>query len=184
VTATTRAASPRSDRARTGERAVPNATRPRGDRPSYGTAVARTHPPYYPGGGGGYHPSYPWYAPWYPYSFGLFYWDPLWWGATYSPYGVYDSGYGYDYGGGPSSAGYGTGSLKLKVKPNDAQVYVDGYFAGLVDDFDGVFQKLNLEVGPHHIEIHAPGYETLSFDVQIQFDETTTYRGELTKGVR
>ena len=182
---TTRTAAPRNDRGRTAERAVPNGERSRGDRPSYGTAVARTHPPHHPGGGGGYHPSYPWYAPWYPYSFGLFYWDPFWWGSTYSPYG-YDSGYayGYDSGGGSSSADYGTGSLKLKVKPNDAQVYVDGYFAGLVDDYDGMLQKLNLEVGPHHIEIRAPGYETLSFDIQIQLDETITYRGELTKSLQ
>jgi len=160
--------------------------------------VARTHPPYHPGGGGGYHPSNPWYVPWYPYSFGLFYWDPFWWGSTYSPYAYdagaygydagasgYDAGaYGYDSGGGSSSADYGVGSLKLKVKPNDAQVYVDGYFAGLVDDYDGMLQKLNLEVGPHHIEIRAPGYETLSVDVQIQRDETITYRGELQKSLQ
>lgn len=167
------------DRGRTTEGTTSNGGRSRGDRPAYGTAVARTHPPHH-GGGGGYHPSYPWYYPWYPYSFGLFYWDPLWWGSGYYG-GGYDPGYGYGYDSGGSD--YGTGSLKLKVKPNDAQVYVDGYFAGLVDDFDGMLQKLNLEVGPHHIEIRAPGYQTLTFDVQIQLDETTTYRGELMKAL-
>ena len=67
------------------------------------------------------------------------------------------------------------------MKPGDAQVYVDGYFSGLVDDFDGMFQKLNLEVGVHHIEVRADGYETLALDVRIEFDQTVTYKGELKK---
>jgi hypothetical protein len=50
---------------------------------------------------------------------------------------------------------------------------------GVVDDFDGIFQRLHLEAGPHRIEIRAPQYETLTFDVRIIVDETTTYRGEL-----
>jgi hypothetical protein len=58
-------------------------------------------------------------------------------------------------------------------------VYVDRYFAGSVDDFDGTFQGLKLASGPHHIEIVAPGYETLSFDVRILSDQKITYRGDL-----
>jgi len=49
-----------------------------------------------------------------------------------------------------------------------------------VDDFDGVFQRLRLEPGPHRIEISADGYETLTFDVQAQPDQTITYKGTLT----
>ena len=71
------------------------------------------------------------------------------------------------------------GALRLKVKPRDAWVFVDGYFAGVVDKFDGVFQRLRLEPGPHRIEISADGYETLTFDVQVRPDETITYKGEL-----
>jgi hypothetical protein len=155
--------------------------RTRGDRQSYGVATARQHPPHPPHGGG-----YPWGDPWwwnsYPYSFGFFAWDPFWYGASYPVYGGYGygGGYGYDAGYGYGSSGYGLyGGLKLKVKPRDAEVLVDGYFVGRVDDFDGLFQKLNLESGPHRIEIRAPGYETLSFDVRIEFDETVTYRGDL-----
>jgi PEGA domain len=137
--------------------------------------MARRYPPYH---GGGYYPTDPWWWYGYPYSFGFFAWDPFWYGASYPAYGGYYGGYGADYGYG--SSGYGLyGALKLKVKPRDAEVFVDGYFVGRVDDFDGVFQKLNLESGPHRIEIRAPGYATLSFDVRIEFDETTTYRGEL-----
>ena len=36
------------------------------------------------------------------------------------------------------------GDVRLMVRPRDAAVYVDGYYAGVVDDFDGVFQRLTL----------------------------------------
>ena len=51
---------------------------------------------------------------------------------------------------------------------------MDGYYAGAVDDFDGTFQKLKLEPGPHRIEIRLEGYETLSFEVRILPDKTLT----------
>lgn len=60
-------------------------------------------------------------------------------------------------------------------------MYVDGYYVGIVDDFDGVLQQLRLDVGPHHVEVRAPEHESLVLDVQIQFDRTTTFRGELEK---
>jgi hypothetical protein len=69
----------------------------------------------------------------------------------------------------------------LKVTPKEAEVFVDGYFAGIVDDFDGVFQRLHIETGPHHIELRADGYEPLSVEVNIQPGRTLTYKGELKK---
>ncbi|HEU4689086.1 MAG TPA: PEGA domain-containing protein, partial [Vicinamibacterales bacterium] len=77
------------------------------------------------------------------------------------------------YGGGPQ------GSLRLKIKPREGQVYVDGFFVGAVDDFDGTFQKLNIDAGGHRIEIKAPGHQTISFEVLITPNETITYKGEL-----
>ena len=59
------------------------------------------------------------------------------------------------------------------------EVYVDGYFVGVVDDFDGIFQRLHVDSGPHRIEVRAPGYEPLAFDVRITPDHKTTYEGEL-----
>jgi len=67
----------------------------------------------------------------------------------------------------------------LKIKPREAEVYVDGYFVGVVDNFDGMFQRLHLDSGAHRIEIRAPGYEILDFDVRITPEHTTTYTGEL-----
>ena len=158
--------------------------RGRGDRQSFGTATGRRHPPR-PGYGGGYYPGWnTFYYPYYPLSYGFF-WDP-WWGSGYgSGYG-YGGGYGYGYGGG--YGGYGPyqgptyqiyGGLRLKMKPREAEVLVDGYFAGVVDDFDGAFQQLNLDVGPHRIEVRYAGYEPTSFEIRTQPDEKITYKGEL-----
>ena len=74
-----------------------------------------------------------------------------------------------------------SGAVRLKVKPADASVYVDGFYVGIVDDFDGAFQRLKLEPGPHKIEIRAQQHQPLAVDVMIQEDFTITYRGELGK---
>ena len=84
------------------------------------------------------------------------------------------AGYGYGYGG-----VYANGELRLKVKPRHAQVFVDGYFVGNVDSFDGVFQSLRLEEGTYQIEILAPGYEPLILDVRILPGEKIVYEGVL-----
>jgi hypothetical protein len=125
------------------------------------------------------------YNPWGYGGFGLgyFYYSPWGWDPSYSggsPYG-YGYGYpGYTYSGqGYSSSRFDTGSVKLKVKPRDAEVYVDGYFAGHVDDFDGILQALKLASGAYRIEVRKPGYETLHFDVRVQADRSITFRGQL-----
>ena len=72
--------------------------------------------------------------------------------------------------------------LRIQVTPKelrDAAVYVDGFYAGTVDQFDGVFQSLKLESGPYLIEIVAPGYEPLEVNVRISPGEKVTYRGDL-----
>ena len=107
----------------------------------------------------------------------------------YGYYGGYGSGYGsgYGYGSGSgyySSGGYGStyrdaGSLRLKIRPREAQVFVDGYFVGVVDSFDGVFQSLKLDGGGHNVEIKAEGFEPLDFEVLITPGETVTYKGEM-----
>jgi len=64
--------------------------------------------------------------------------------------------------------------LPLDVNP---QVYVDGYYAGLLSDANGA--ELTLDAGPHTIELHQDGYETLREDVRIPFGNVITYRAEL-----
>lgn len=110
-------------------------------------------------------------------------------GGRYSVYFGLGSGYLYDapwsgrvYGYvGPSVYGRSVyyGDVRLQVRPRDAEVYVDGYYAGIVDDFDGVFQRLTLEVGPHQIEIAAPGLEPQFFDVYVDARRTVDIRSDL-----
>ena len=178
--------------------AVQRGDRPRGDNPATGRAVPRdtrsapapARPQdrrsggYYGNGGRNIYvapPTYNYYyypRRYYPYGYGAFglgyfYYDPYTW---YPPsyYGGYDNGYGGYYGG-----YFDEGEVRLSVSPRSADVYVDGYYAGRVDDFDGVFQALKLESGAHHIQIVAPGYTTLDFDVRINPGQKITYRGDL-----
>src|SRR5262245_13787170 len=172
---------------------VPQYSRPRDGAPTTGQAVPRPAgsvpspggPNYIVVPGGNYGYGYPCYAG-YPcyyggyyyggYGLGSAYYDPF-----YDPwYGGYYSSYSYSQGSGYSSSS-DEGALRLKIKPRDAEVYVDGYFVGKVDDFDGMFQRLHIEPGPHRIEVRAAGYQTLEFEVKISPEHTTTYQGEMKK---
>ena len=51
--------------------------------------------------------------------------------------------------------------LRLVVTPREAMVYVDGYLAGTVDDFDGTFQRLHVAPGEHELVIYLQGYRTI-----------------------
>ena len=52
-----------------------------------------------------------------------------------------------------------SGSLELQLEPAAAQVYVDGYYTGIVSDFERP-GGVRMEPGPHRIEIRAQAYET------------------------
>lgn len=99
--------------------------------------------------------AWPW---WYPYPY------------HYPPYGgwrIYDD--------------WQTANIRVDVEPSDAQVFADRYYAGVVDDFDGIFQRLHIDSGAHRIQVRAQGYEPLEFEVRITPEHTTTYTGELKK---
>jgi hypothetical protein len=84
-----------------------------------------------------------------PYFFSPFYrpfYDPFW----YPYYAQYPR---YYYSRSWASA-------RIEVKPRDAQVFVDGYYVGLVDQFDGVFQRLDLPAGEHELVVYLPGYRS------------------------
>lgn len=111
-----------------------------------------------------------------------YYWDPFWvsgafaWSPLfYAPWPLMWGTVGYwpgPYYGPPTT--FMTGAVRLKIKPREAQVIVDGYYAGIVNEFDGVFQSLRLSPGGHKIEIRLDGFEALSFDVHVQPDRTLT----------
>lgn len=164
-------------------REIPQYSRPRGTRTPTGQAVprgevVRTRPrsyylPYY-GSDYWYWSPYGYGYPYYgSYGLGFFYYDPTWWGYS-----------GYYYPTSYAARVDDIGAVRLKIRPRNAEVRVDGYYVGTVDDFDGVFQRLRLETGGHRIEVRAEGYETLVFDVLVPPFETVTYTGDLKKKIR
>jgi hypothetical protein len=131
--------------------------------------------------------SHGWWGPSPVYFARPYYYDPFWvsgafgWSPMfYAPWSLMwaTGGYGpYPWFG---STTFNTGGLRLKMKPRDAQVFIDGAFAGVVDDFDGIFQSLRLAPGGHKLEVRMPGFETLVRDVHIQPDRTMTFTEAMT----
>ena len=94
-------------------------------------------------------------------------------------YGLYGGPGMSSYSGAPLVYADVTGGLRLDVEPGSAEVIVDGYYAGVVDDLNGRLHHLNLTPGPHHVEILAPGYQPLAFDLLIQSHHTTRFAATL-----
>jgi hypothetical protein len=115
------------------------------------------HHPYYPGWGydsyyGGY--GYPYYG----------------WGLGYD--------LGYRYAGFPY--GYRVGvvtyvapaypsapSMRVMVDPPNTRVYVDGHYAGVTDDFDGLFQRLYVAPGRREVRLELEGHATHSIQIDV-----------------
>jgi hypothetical protein len=69
--------------------------------------------------------------------------------------------------------------LRFKVKPKEAAVYVDGYFAGIVDDFDGAFERLHVTPGQHDIVVYLRGHRSLRQQLYLAVNRTRTIEGVL-----
>jgi hypothetical protein len=102
------------------------------------------------------------------FGLGIFYGTGGAWSYDNTPQGYYDPTPGRIYGG-----------VRIINASRDAQVFADGYYVGLVDDFDGVFQHMNLEAGEHHIEIQEQGLDPIAFDIVVQPGQTMTLRADL-----
>jgi hypothetical protein len=112
-------------------------------------------------------------VPWRPYHYRPRFSIGVYYGAG----GVYDYGYTPSYYYDPIP-GQVYGGVRITEAPRDAQVFADGYYVGIVDDFDGVFQHVNLEAGQHRIEVRARDVEPISFDVYVQPGRTITLRAD------
>ena len=71
--------------------------------------------------------------------------------------------------------------LRFSVKPKEAEVYVDGYFAGRVEEFDGAFQRLHITPGEHEIVVHLDGYRSLRQKLYLSPNATRKIEGTLEK---
>ena len=122
--------------------AQPAPAQPHGPRP-----VPAHGPVYGPRHAGPHFSAGFYYGPWYgPYFYSPWFYSSFWW---YPPYA-----YPYYYGS------FGA-NLKIQVQPKSAEVYVDGYLAGIADQFDGMFQDLLVEPGTREITIYQDGYKSI-----------------------
>lgn len=142
--------------------AQPAPAQPHGPRP------APAHGPVYGPRPGGPHFSMGfYYGPWYgPYFYSPWFYSSFWW---YPPYG-----YPYYYGS------FGA-NLKIQVQPKSAEVYVDGYLAGIVDQFDGMFQDLLVEPGTREITIYQDGYKSIVQRLYLSAGTSYKIKGTLEK---
>jgi len=96
-----------------------------------------------------------------------YFYNPYWWGFYGGFYGGF---WGYPYFAGPypyyGYPGYAyydpSADLRVQVTPRTAEVYVDGYLVGSVDDFDGVFQRVHMPLGEHEVTIYSPGHRSIA----------------------
>jgi hypothetical protein len=129
-----------------------------------GTAIASLHPP---------HPERAVVVRGQVFIGGYFY-DPFfgpypWWPRARYPYWyfpIYDN----------------RAEVRLRVQPEEAEqaaIHVDGFYAGIVDDFNGVFQSLDtghfmvqVPAGKHRVEIRQSGYRQFTADIEVGEGQT------------
>jgi hypothetical protein len=115
------------------------------------------------GVGFGYGPYYPpfVYSPFYGGYYG-------WWSPAYPyPYPYYSNRYA------------GIAEVRLELKPRNAQVFVDGYYVGVTDDFDGWSQRLDLPLGEHEIVVYLNGYRAYKQHTFFRAGQSYHFKGLL-----
>ena len=109
------------------------------------------------------------YGPYYgPYFYNPWFYSSFWW---YPPYG-----YGYPFYYGAVGA-----NIRVQVQPKSAEVYVDGHLAGIVDQFDGMFQNLVVEPGAHEITVYLEGYRSIVQRMYLSVGSSYKIKGTMEK---
>jgi len=75
-----------------------------------------------------------------------------------------------------------TGELKIAATPSRAAVFVDGQYAGHVEEFDGVGKAMLLTPGQHHLRIALPGYLPFDTMVDLRAQQKLKIQTDLVKG--
>jgi hypothetical protein len=105
------------------------------------------------------------------YGYYGYYGDPFWYGYPWFYYQYPGPRYPYGYRYAEPDA-----AVRIEVTPREAEVFVDGYYAGIVDDFDGVFQRLRLPPGQHELTLYREGFRTVHQTVYLSVDSTFRVR--------
>ena len=75
-----------------------------------------------------------------------------------------------------------TGELKIAATPSRAVVFVDGQYAGHVDEFNGVGKAMLLTPGQHRLRIALPGYLPFDTMVDLRPQQKLKIQTDLVKG--
>jgi hypothetical protein len=75
-----------------------------------------------------------------------------------------------------------TSEVKLKVTPERAAVFVDGNFAGYVQQFSGMGRGMLVSPGPHHIKIALAGFQEFDTNVNLLPKQKMTIKTDLVAG--
>jgi hypothetical protein len=75
-----------------------------------------------------------------------------------------------------------TAQIKLHVTPVRAAVFVDGAFAGSVNEFMGVGHGMLVSPGKHLIKIALPGYQAFDTEVSLLPRQKITIKTDLLPG--
>ena len=75
-----------------------------------------------------------------------------------------------------------TGELKIAATPSRAAVFVDGQYAGHVDEFDGMGKAMLLTPGQHRLRIALPGYLPFDTMVDLRPEQKLKIQTDLVKG--
>jgi hypothetical protein len=97
-----------------------------------------------------------------PLFYDPFFYDPFWYPYYPSHFGWYP----------PYAAAGGfyddDSSVRLQVEPRETEVFIDGYYAGTVDDFDGFFQRLHVDPGEHVVTLYLEGHRSVTQKILLQ----------------
>lgn len=99
---------------------------------------------------------------------GGYFYDPFfgpypWWSRTAYPYAYYPV---FD----------NRAVVRVIAAPKDAGVYVDGFYAGTVHDFNDWFQGLPVTPGGHQITLYLEGYRTVRQSLYVAPGSTVKLR--------
>lgn len=87
-------------------------------------------------------------------------------------YGYYPFSVGFNFAGGPKDP---RGVVRFEVDPKETEIYIDGYYAGIVDDFG----KLRLEAGPHDITLYLERHRVFEETVYSTAGSTVRIHHEM-----
>ena len=94
------------------------------------------------------------------------------WGYGYPGYGGYYGGY---YGGFGINVHRNQGKLKIDTKQKDAEVYLNGSFAGSAKDMKSTW----LKEGTYDLEVRGPGGERYAKQIYVVSGKTIHVRPEM-----